>query len=121
MTDFESLGRVEGNRRRAAIVAYLREQAERHQEKADENPDDSRSRQSAIALEGLADFVEAQPEQDLLLTGLAFLEPAWPTDAYTPGREVARLLSEYGFHDVPLPDQLLIDWAEAAKRDARLA
>lgn len=117
MPDFEAAGRAELVRRRGALVDYLREQARWRRDKADEFPEESRNQRSAIALEGLADFVERQPENDLLLGGLVFLSPDWPAGVYTPGPKVSRLLSRYGLHDVSLPDQLLIDWAHAAQQD----
>jgi hypothetical protein len=114
MRDFESVGRGEERRRRAAVVAHLRQLADSRRE----NSDDQRDARSANALDGLADYVENQPESDVLLAGLVFLEE-WQTDVYVPGAEAQRLLSGYGVDSVVQPDRFLIEWARAAMRDAK--
>jgi hypothetical protein len=114
MREFEDVGRDEERRRRAAVVAHLRQLADSRRE----NPDDQRDARSANALDGLADYVENQPENDLLLAGLVFLEE-WRVDVYVPGNEAHLLLSGYGVDSVVQPDRFMIEWARAAMRDAQ--
>jgi hypothetical protein len=78
----------------ADLAEYFRDQANWRGMKAEEYPDDVRNVQSAEALEDLADYVDAHPD-DATVRFLVEHIPA--TGAGPGGEETQRAVSRYGF------------------------
>ena len=106
-----------------ALSAYLLEQAAEHRSTAAENPDDPRYRQSAEALEALAEYAEAGARENVFQ--MRYLLDHHVDDdgrfAWATG-QCGRSIMHFGF-DRPVRDemeldQFLMDLCDMAKSDA---
>lgn len=110
---------------RSMFAAYLREQAQWRETKAEEYPDDERNARCAQALGLLAAHVESEPDAHPALLALESMNLHSGTGVFSPSEEGGRMISRFGFDRPPrglgwpIPDfdQFLDDLAVVETRD----
>jgi hypothetical protein len=104
-------------RTRAALVGFLRQQAEWRLWKAEEDPWDLRNTRSADALVEVAGHVERLDVRDERLRRLAMVH-ADDGEVLAPGEEAARLAGHCGFDQREDPDAWLTTFVQAVVEES---